>query len=74
MGVMNVFFLNYFVNIAMVMGLLPVVGMPLPLVSYGGTSLITHMFGIGLVLCVFVNRDVNLRPGSAEIISLHSIN
>ncbi len=69
MGVMNVFFLNYFVNIAMVMGLLPVVGMPLPLVSYGGTSLITHMFGIGLVLCVFVNRDINLRPGSAEIIS-----
>ena len=52
----------------MVMGLLPVVGMP-SLVSYGGTSLITHMFGIGLVLCVFVNRDVNLRPGSAEIIS-----
>ena len=61
-----VFFLNYFVNIAMVMGLLPVVGMPLPLVSYGGTALLTNMFGFGLILCIFVNRDLTLRPGAAD--------
>ena len=67
MGIVMVFFLNYFVNIAMVMGLLPVVGMPLPLVSYGGTSLLTHMIGFGLVICIFVHRDITLRPGAADI-------
>ena len=66
MGVIMVFFLNFFVNIAMVMGLLPVVGMPLPLVSYGGTSMLTHMIGFGLILCIFVNRDITLRPGAAD--------
>ena len=66
MGVTMVFFLNYFVNIAMVMGLLPVVGMPLPLVSYGGTAMLTNMVGFGLILCVFVNRDLTLRPGAAD--------
>ncbi len=66
MGITMVFFLNFFVNIAMVMGLLPVVGMPLPLVSYGGTSLLTNMIGFGLILCIFINRDVTLRPGAAD--------
>ena len=66
MGITMVFFLNFFVNIAMVMGLLPVVGMPLPLVSYGGTSMLTNMFGFGLILCIFINRDVTLRPGAAD--------
>ena len=54
MGVMMVFFLNFFVNIAMVMGLLPVVGMPLPFISYGGNSMLTHMGGFGLIICIFV--------------------
>ena len=40
------------VNLAMVMGLAPVVGVPLPLVSYGGTSLLTFMVSIGVVLCL----------------------
>ena len=66
LGITMVFFLNFFVNIAMVMGLLPVVGMPLPLVSYGGTALLTNMFGFGLILCIFVNRDLALRPGAAD--------
>ncbi len=66
MGIMTVFFLNFFVNIAMVMGLLPVVGMPLPLVSYGGTAMLTLMIGFGLVMNVFVHRDVPLGPGAAD--------
>lgn len=44
-----------FVNIGMVTGILPVVGVPLPLMSYGGTSLITMMIGFGLI-CSFYNR------------------
>lgn len=66
MGVMAAFFYNVFVNIAMVMGLLPVVGMPLPLVSYGGTAMVTLLFGFGLLLCVFVHRDVTISPGTAD--------
>ena len=57
MGVASTFFLYVFINIAMVMGLIPVVGIPLPLISYGGTALLTLMFGFGLVLGVYVHRD-----------------
>jgi len=46
------FFVYVFVNIAMVSGLLPVVGVPLPLVSYGGTSAITLMTGFGIVMAI----------------------
>ena len=51
-GVGFTFFLYLFINLAMVMGLLPVVGVPLPLISYGGTSMLTLMFGFGLVMSV----------------------
>ena len=67
MGIMTMFFLNFFVNVAMVMGLLPVVGMPLPLVSYGGSAMLTLMFGFGLLLNVYVHRDVYLGPGAADV-------
>ena len=66
MGVMTTFFLSFFVNIAMVMGLLPVVGMPLPLISYGGTAMLTLMIGFGLVLCAYVHRDTPIGPGAAD--------
>ena len=66
MGVSTSFFLNIFVNIAMVMGVVPVVGMPLPLVSYGGTAMLTTMFSFGLLLCVYVHRDVQIGPGAVE--------
>ena len=46
------FFLYLFVNIGMVCGLLPVVGVPLPLVSYGGTSMVTLMAGFGLIMAL----------------------
>lgn len=58
MGVISTFFLYVFINIAMVMGLLPVVGVPLPLISYGGTAMLTLLFGFGLLICVWVHRDI----------------
>lgn len=51
-----VFFVYVFVNTGMVTGLLPVVGVPLPLVSYGGTSLVTLMAGFGLIMAVQTHR------------------
>lgn len=55
-GSIIMMFISYiFVNLGMVMGILPVVGVPLPLLSYGGTSLVTMMIGFGLI-CSFYNR------------------
>jgi rod shape determining protein RodA len=52
------FFVYVFINLAMVTGLVPVVGIPLPLVSYGGTSMITLMVGLGLAMSAYVHgRD-----------------
>jgi rod shape determining protein RodA len=51
------FFVYVFVNIGMVSGLLPVVGVPLPLVSYGGTSAITLMAGFGIIMSVRTHRS-----------------
>jgi len=50
------FFVYVFVNIGMVSGLLPVVGVPLPLVSYGGTSIVTLMAGFGLIMSIHTHR------------------
>lgn len=55
-GVVSLIFWQAFINLAMVMGLLPVVGMPLPLFSYGGSSLLTTMAGIGILLNVRMRR------------------
>ncbi|MCA7119880.1 MAG: rod shape-determining protein RodA [Acidibrevibacterium sp.] len=52
--------LYVFVNLAMVMGAIPVGGVPLPLISHGGSALLTAMFGFGLLLSVEVHRDVSL--------------
>ncbi|MEQ8503217.1 MAG: rod shape-determining protein RodA [Sneathiellaceae bacterium] len=56
-GVTCLLFIYVFINIAMVTGLVPVVGVPLPLLSYGGTSMMTRLAGFGLVPCVWVHRD-----------------
>lgn len=53
------FFVYVFVNIGMVSGLLPVVGVPLPLVSYGGTSMVTLMAGFGIIMAVGTHRRFN---------------
>ena len=56
-GLNTNFFLYVFINTAMVMGLLPVVGIPLPLISYGGTVMISVMASFGIILCMSINRD-----------------
>ncbi len=50
------FFVYIFVNIGMVSGLLPVVGVPLPLVSYGGTSMVTLLAGFGILMAISTHR------------------
>ncbi|HKT20642.1 MAG TPA: rod shape-determining protein RodA [Stellaceae bacterium] len=66
LGVTINFFLYVFINTAMVMGLIPVVGVPLPLISYGGTSMLTVMYGFGLMMCVYVHRDARIGRGGDE--------
>jgi rod shape determining protein RodA len=51
-----IFFTYVFVNIAMVSGLLPVVGVPLPLISYGGSSLLTLMTSLGIIMSIYKNK------------------
>lgn len=54
-------FVYVFINTAMVTGLVPVVGVPLPLVSYGGTSMMTLMIGLGLAMSAYVHREESIR-------------
>ncbi len=60
-GVAALLTLHMFINIGMVMGLLPVVGIPLPLLSYGGSIMISTMIALGLVCNVYIHRDSKLR-------------
>jgi len=55
-GVLSMIFWHMFVNIGMVTGLLPIVGIPLPLVSYGGSSMLTNMLALGLVSSVSLRK------------------
>ena len=67
LGLTTTFFLYVFINTAMVMGLVPVVGVPLPLISYGGTAMLTLLFGFGLILSIHIHRDVHIgRRGAAD--------
>ena len=50
------FLVYVFVNVGMVTGLLPVVGVPLPLVSYGGTSMVTLLAGFGILMSIHTHR------------------
>ncbi len=52
------FFVYVFINMGMVIGLLPVVGVPLPLVSYGGTSAVTLLAGFGMLMSVYTHRKL----------------
>ena len=60
LGIAVMFFFYVFINTAMVMGLLPVVGVPLPLVSYGGTAMLSLMFAFGLLMSVYIHRNVEI--------------
>ena len=66
LGVGTTFFFYVFINIGMVTGLLPVVGVPLPLVSFGGTAMITLLVGFGLILSVDIHREVQIPRGSGS--------
>jgi rod shape determining protein RodA len=55
------FFLYCFVNLSMVMGLIPVGGVPLPLISYGGSALTAVMLGFGVLMSIHVHRDVTFE-------------
>ena len=68
MGIILNFFFYIMINAAMVMGLIPVVGIPMPLISYGGTAMLTVLFGFGLLLSVHVHRQVEIPRHSAGII------
>ncbi|HIC67275.1 MAG TPA: rod shape-determining protein RodA, partial [Paracoccus sp.] len=56
-GISGTFFLYFAINMATVMGLIPAKGSPLPLISYGGTSLMILMLGFGLVQSAHVHRS-----------------
>ena len=65
-GMITTLFLYVFINIGMVMGLLPIVGVPLPFISYGGSALLTSMTAIGLIISCHVHRDVIIGRFSDE--------
>lgn len=56
-GIMSIFFWHTFINMAMVSGLLPIVGIPLPLMSYGGSSMLTFGVGVGMATSISNSRN-----------------
>ena len=66
-GVIATFGLYVFINAAMVMGLAPVVGVPMPLLSYGGTVMITVMVGFGLIQSVRIHRYTEVSSGKGTL-------
>ncbi|MFO7526468.1 MAG: rod shape-determining protein RodA [Ignavibacteriaceae bacterium] len=55
-GILSVYFIHYLINIGMVIGLFPVIGIPLPFVSYGGSSLLVNVFMLGIAANIYRNR------------------
>jgi rod shape determining protein RodA len=68
MGICLNFLLYILINTSMSMGLIPVVGIPLPLVSYGGTALLTVLMGFGLLLSVQIHRGIDIPRSAANLI------
>jgi rod shape determining protein RodA len=68
LGLVTMFSLYVFINVGMVMGLLPVVGVPLPLVSYGGTSMLSLLFSFGLIIGCYIHRDVMIGRHGGEAV------
>lgn len=64
-GVMAMLLFHVFENVGMTVGLMPITGIPLPFLSYGGSNLVTNMAGIGLVLNAVKNRSITMMPGIA---------
>jgi rod shape determining protein RodA len=68
MGITVNFFLYIMINGLMVMGLIPVVGIPMPLISYGGSAMMTVMFGFGLLMSAHVHRRIEVPRHSSGMI------
>ena len=64
-GLATNIFMYVFVNLAMVMGVIPVGGVPLPLISHGGSAMITVMFGFGVLMSAYVHRNAEFDEGDA---------
>ena len=60
-GIMTMFFIQIFENIGMNMGLMPVTGIPLPLLSYGGSSLVIVLISIGILMNIHSKRETIIR-------------
>jgi rod shape determining protein RodA len=67
-GLISTFTLYVLINGAMVMGLAPVVGVPMPMLSYGGTVMLTVMIGFGLVMSVRVHRYSEITSGKGSLL------
>ena len=66
-GLATNYFMYVFVNIAMVTGSIPVGGVPLPLISHGGSAMLTTMVGFGVLMSVHVHRDVEMGETDSRI-------
>lgn len=66
-GVMSMFFFHVFQNVAMTLGLMPIAGIPLPFLSYGGSNMVTSMGGVGLVLNVVKNRSLSAYINAPQL-------
>jgi rod shape determining protein RodA len=67
LGISMNFFMYVFVNVAMVMGAIPVGGVPLPLVSHGGSAMIMVMVSFGVLMSAYVHRDVEFGEGRDDM-------
>lgn len=63
-GIAGMFFFHIFVNLGMTMGIMPVTGIPLSFISYGGSSLITNMIAVGLLLNISMRRELFFKDSS----------
>ena len=68
LGITTTFALYVFINLAMIMGLAPVVGVSLPLISYGGTVMLTVLAGFGIILSAHLHHDVELPRGAGLLL------
>jgi rod shape determining protein RodA len=66
-GVMSMFLFHVFQNVAMTLGLMPIAGIPLPFLSYGGSNMVTNMGGVGLVLNVVKNRSLSAYINTPQL-------
>ncbi|MFA5986350.1 MAG: rod shape-determining protein RodA [Parcubacteria group bacterium] len=60
-GVMALFFIHFTINVGMNIGVMPVTGIPLPLISYGGSALISILIACGMVMSVYLRREVTMK-------------